>query len=73
SYPTSLRGVGAGLNQTLMRSSSTLSLFLFPLLVASLDTAVFWVIALAPFIGLASLLAIRWEPSGYDVDAEDYR
>jgi hypothetical protein len=50
--------------QTLMRSSSTLSLFLFPLLVASLDTAVFWVIALAPFIGLASLLAIRWEPSG---------
>jgi hypothetical protein len=28
-----------------MRSSSTLSLFLFPLLVASLDTAVFWVIA----------------------------
>ncbi len=61
------------LNQTLMRSSSTLSLFLFPLLVASLDTAVFWVIALAPFIGLASLLAIRWEPSGYDVDAEDYR
>ncbi|KUQ79308.1 hypothetical protein AWI24_23710 [Enterobacter hormaechei subsp. steigerwaltii] len=73
SYPTSLRGVGVGLNQTLMRSSSTLSLFLFPLLVASLDTAVFWVIALAPFIGLASLLAIRWEPSGYDVDAEDYR
>ena len=51
SYPTSLRGVGVGLNQTLMRSSSTLSLFLFPLLVASLDTAVFWVIALAPFIG----------------------
>lgn len=73
SYPTSLRGVGVGLNQTLMRSSSTLSLFLFPLLVASLDTAVFWVIALAPFIGLVSLLAIRWEPSGYDVDAEDYR
>jgi hypothetical protein len=35
SYPTSLRGVGVGLNQTLMRSSSTLSLFLFPLLVAS--------------------------------------
>jgi hypothetical protein len=37
SYPTSLRGVGVGLNQTLMRSSSTLSLFLFPLL-AALDT-----------------------------------
>jgi len=56
-----------------MRSSSTLSLFMFPLLVASMDTAVFWIIALAPLIGLVSLLAIRWEPSGYDIDAEDYR
>ena len=73
SYPTSLRGVGVGLNQTLMRSSSTLSLFLFPLLVAALDTQVFWVIAAAPLIGLLSLLAIRWEPSGYDIDAEDYQ
>ena len=73
SYPTSLRGVGVGLNQTLMRSSSTLSLFLFPLLVAAFDTGVFWVIAAAPLIGLLSLLAIRWEPSGYDIDAEDYR
>ncbi|VEC01046.1 Inner membrane metabolite transport protein ydjE [Cedecea lapagei] len=73
SYPTSLRGVGVGLNQTLMRGSSTLSLFLFPLLVASLDTRVFWIIAAAPLIGLISLLAIRWEPSGYDIDAEDYQ
>ncbi|HED2411799.1 TPA: MFS transporter [Raoultella planticola] len=73
SYPTSLRGVGVGLNQTLMRSSSTLSLFLFPLLVAALDTQVFWIIAAAPLIGLLSLLAIRWEPSGYDIDAEDYQ
>lgn len=72
SYPTSLRGVGVGLNQTLMRGSSTLSLFLFPLLVAALDTRVFWIIAAAPLIGLLSLLAIRWEPSGYDIDAEDY-
>ena len=36
------------LNQTLMRGSSTLSLFLFPLLVAALDTRVFWIIAAAP-------------------------
>lgn len=72
SYPTSLRGTGVGLNQTLMRSSSTLSLFLFPLLVAAFDTGVFWVIAAAPLIGLLSLLTIRWEPSGYDIDAEDY-
>lgn len=72
SYPVSLRGVGVGLNQTLMRASSTLSLFLFPLLTAMLDTGVFWVIVLAPLAGLIALLLVRWEPSGYDVDAEDF-
>ena len=72
SYPTSLRGVGVGFNQTLMRSSSTVSLFLFPVLSAALGTKVFWIIAAAPLIGLIALLAIRWEPSGYDVDAEDF-
>ncbi|PAW37182.1 MFS transporter [Pantoea vagans] len=72
SYPTSLRGVGVGFNQTLMRGSSTVSLFLFPVLVAALGTGVFWVIFLAPLAGLLALLAIRWEPSGYDVDAEDF-
>ncbi|MCU5772911.1 MFS transporter [Erwiniaceae bacterium BAC15a-03b] len=72
SYPTSLRGVGVGFNQTVVRASSTLSLFLFPVLAAMLDTGVFWVIALAPVIGLLAMLLMRWEPSGYDVDAEDF-
>ena len=72
SYPTSLRGVGVGFNQTLMRASSTVSLFLFPVLAAALHTRVFWIIAVAPLCGLLALLAIRWEPSGYDVDAEDF-
>ena len=72
SYPTSLRGVGVGFNQTLMRASSTVSLFLFPVLAAALHTRVFWIIAVAPLCGLTALLAIRWEPSGYDVDAEDF-
>ncbi|OUL95790.1 MFS transporter [Paraburkholderia hospita] len=72
SYPTSLRGIGVGFNQTLMRASSTVSLFLFPVLAAALHTRVFWIIAVAPLCGLIALLAIRWEPSGYDVDAEDF-
>lgn len=71
-YPTSLRGVGVGLNQTLMRASSTVSLFLFPVLAAALSTRVFWIIAIAPLAGLVALLSVRWEPSGYDVDAEDF-
>jgi len=61
-----------GFNQTLMRGSSTVSLFLFPVLAAALGTGVFWVIAAAPLLGLIALLAIRWEPSGYDIDAEDF-
>ncbi|WP_322101568.1 MFS transporter [Paraburkholderia sp. J41] len=72
SYPTSLRGIGVGFNQTLVRSASTISLFLFPILAAALGTKVFWVIAVAPLTSLLVLLAIRWEPSGYDIDAEDY-
>lgn len=72
SYPTSLRGIGVGFNQTLVRSASTVSLFLFPVLAAALGTKVFWVIAIAPFTSLLVLLAIRWEPSGYDIDGEDY-
>ena len=72
SYPTSLRGIGVGFNQTLVRSASTVSLFLFPVLAAALGTKVFWVIALAPLLSLAVLLAIRWDPVGYDIDAEDY-
>ena len=31
------------------------------------------ILIFAPLIGLLSLLAIRWEPSGYDIDAEDYQ
>jgi hypothetical protein len=48
------------------------SLFLFPVLAAALGTKVFWVIAIAPLTSLLVLLAIRWEPSGYDIDSEDY-
>ncbi len=73
SYPTSLRGIGVGFNQTLVRTASTISLFLFPVLAATLGSKVFWIIAIAPLTSLLVLLAIRWEPSGYDIDEEDYR
>ncbi|WP_244306346.1 MFS transporter [Paraburkholderia lacunae] len=72
SYPTSLRGIGVGFNQTLVRSASTISLFLFPVLAAALGTKVFWVIAIAPLTSLLFLSLIRWEPSNYDIDGEDY-
>lgn len=66
-----MRGIGVGFNQGMPRIGSTLSLFLFPVLSAGLGARVFWMIALAPALGLLALLVARWEPVGYDVDAED--
>ncbi|WP_017345949.1 MFS transporter [Pantoea sp. A4] len=73
SYPASIRGVGVGLNQMVTRFATTISLFLFPILTATLDTNLFWVIALAPVLGLLVLFTLGWEPANYDIDAEDYR
>jgi predicted MFS family arabinose efflux permease len=72
SYPTSLRGVGTGFAQGVLRIGSTISLLLFPVLSKHLGTGVFFVVALAPAVGLLTLLLIRWEPVGADVDADDH-
>lgn len=71
SYPTRLRGVGVGFNEAVKRVFSIVSLVFFPVLAASLSTGVFWIVALAPLAGLVSLLVIKWDPTGKDVDAED--
>ncbi|WP_308216704.1 MULTISPECIES: MFS transporter [Prauserella salsuginis group] len=71
SYPTSLRGVGSGFGQAMLRIGSMVSLFFFPILSANLGTGVFYVVAAAPLLGLLVLLAIRWEPTRVDVDAEE--
>ncbi|WP_235877721.1 MFS transporter [Saccharopolyspora karakumensis] len=71
SYPTSMRGTGLGFNQGTLRVGSTLALFFFPVLSTALASGVFWVIALAPLMGLIALIAKRWEPVGYDADAAE--
>lgn len=72
SYPTSLRGTGAGFGQASLRVGSITSLLLFPILSADLGTGVFWVVALAPLLGLIVLTWTRWEPIGAEVDEEDF-
>ncbi|MQA11809.1 MAG: MFS transporter [Pseudonocardiaceae bacterium] len=72
SYPTSLRGTGSGFGQMALRIGSTTSLLLFPVFSDTLGTGVFWVVIVAPALGLLTLLLIRWEPIGKDVDAEDF-
>ena len=71
SYPTYLRGTGSGFGQAVLRIGSTISLLLFPILAADLGTGVFYVVAIAPALGLLTLLLIKWEPIGYDVDVAD--
>jgi MFS family permease len=71
SYPTSLRGVGVGFNQAVLRAFSIVSLIAFPVLAAALGTNVFWIIALAPLLGALSVALVKWDPTGQDVDAED--
>ncbi|MGW6358925.1 hypothetical protein ACWFR5_28065 [Streptomyces sp. NPDC055092] len=34
-------------------------------------THVYWVILAAPVLGLIALLSKRWEPIGFDADAEE--
>lgn len=72
SYPTSMRGVGAGFTQAFLRIGSTAALLWYPDLSAALGTDSYYIVAIAPAVALVVLLAIRWEPVGQDVDAEDY-
>lgn len=67
-YPTSLRGVGSGFSQTLLRIGTTMALLFFPILGAQLGTGVYLVVALAPTLGLFILILNRWKPIGQDAD-----
>ncbi len=72
SYPTSLRGTGVGFTEGTKRVFSVVSLFFFPILATSMGSGVFWLIAIFPLLGFLALVAIRWDPTGVDTDAEDY-
>ncbi|MBB3174825.1 MFS family permease [Endobacter medicaginis] len=70
SYPTMLRGTGVGLSRAISSLATTVSLMLLPGLNHHLGTQAFWVVACAPALGIAILLAMRWEVFGYDADAD---
>ncbi|HZS94960.1 MAG TPA: MFS transporter, partial [Chloroflexota bacterium] len=73
SFPTSIRGAGTGWAQTMTRAGSTIGFYFFPLVreYFGLGTTLL-LLAIVPVLGLATTLAIRWEPIGRDVDAEDF-
>ncbi|ULL15874.1 MFS transporter [Paenibacillus sp. H1-7] len=71
SYPTELRGLGAGFGQGITRVGSILGFFLFPvvLAVAGLYNTLL-LLAIVPVLGLLATLLIKWEPIGKDVENE---
>lgn len=71
SYPTSLRGIGTGFSQAVLRVGSTISLIVFPILTSRFGTEVFFFVAIAPALGLIALGLVRWNPVGVDVDRDD--
>jgi MFS family permease len=71
SYPPSIRPAGVGFTRAIMRCGAIAGLVLWPMLWGSLDTDAFYVLAIVPFIGFLTCVLVRWEPIGYNVDAED--
>jgi len=72
SYPTSIRGTGAGFTQGMIRVGSIIGFFAFPLLKLAVGTDhAILIIAIAPLVSLFITLIIKWDPTRVDVDDED--
>ncbi|MEM3828833.1 MAG: MFS transporter [Conexivisphaerales archaeon] len=72
SYPTSIRGAGAGFTQGMVRVGSIIGFFSFPLLRSAVGTdhAILY-LSFAPLISLIITLILRWDPTRVRVDDED--
>ena len=70
SYPTRLRGIGIGFNQSVLRAFSIVSLIMFPILAGSMGTGVFWIVACAPLAGAIAVGIVKWDPTAKNVEEE---
>ena len=69
SYPTEIRGAGAGLSQASNRTGSLLALLLVPIFLGTFGLyTTFFCLLVAPIIGLIALAAIKWEPIGKNTE-----
>lgn len=69
SYPTHIRATGVGFSRALSGIGSALALFVLPILQAKFGTNMFWIVALSAALPIVFLLAIRFEPTARDIDA----
>lgn len=70
SYPASIRGTGLGFGRALTGIGSAFALFVLPILNARLGAGMFWIVAIAAFVPIVFLAAIRFEPTARDVDVD---
>lgn len=71
SYPTSIRGIGGGYTQAITRVGGIIGSYAFPVLVAAHGVRfTIGALALAPLIGIISVVLIHWDPIGQDVDRD---
>ncbi|MCZ9883091.1 MFS transporter [Arthrobacter sp. B2a2-09] len=71
SYPTQIRGAGAGLSQAANRTGSLTALFLVPILLATLGLyGTLFALVIAPVVGLIALAIVKWEPIGKNTEEE---
>jgi len=71
SYPTQIRGAGAGLSQASNRTGSLTALYLVPVLLAAFGLyGTLLCLLVAPLIGLIALAVIKWEPIGKSDEVE---
>jgi MFS family permease len=72
SFPTTIRGIGTGWGQSMVRVGSILGFYFFPLLVAEIGfRSMMLLLALVPLAGLVTVLIVRWEPVGQELDIRD--
>lgn len=71
SYPTQIRGAGAGLSQASNRCGSLIALYLVPVLLSSVGLyTTLLCLLVAPVVGLIALAAVRWEPIGKNTEED---
>ncbi|MGH3345246.1 MAG: MFS transporter [Carbonactinosporaceae bacterium] len=74
SYPTEFRGVGMGWAESMSRVGTISGFYVFPLVLAAVGLGgTLLILTVIPLVGLAGLLAIRWEPVGKDVETPEGR
>ena len=72
SYPTAIRGIGAGFTQSIIRVGSISGFYFFPVVVAAYGLYhTTLLLMLVPIAGLIVTMIIKWEPVGKNIEEEE--